>query len=107
MRSGVANRRERILYREVLPALVSQLAEETDSKPVQCGFESHRGHQRNSRASLSRPRVSVASNGAGNLGGAQATGLATLSDDEFGGGPAIPTLPKTWDPETPKGEGER
>ena len=26
-------------------ALVSQLAEETDSKPVQCGFESHRGHQ--------------------------------------------------------------
>src|ERR1700757_1731321 len=25
-------------------ALVSQLAEETDSKPVQCGFESHRGH---------------------------------------------------------------
>ena len=44
MRSGVANRRERILYREVLPALVSQLAEETDSKPVQCEFESHRGH---------------------------------------------------------------
>ena len=26
------------------PALVSQLAEETDSKPVQCEFESHRGH---------------------------------------------------------------
>lgn len=26
-------------------ALVSQLAEETDSKPVQCGFESHRGHR--------------------------------------------------------------
>jgi hypothetical protein len=26
-------------------ALVSQLAEETDSKPVQCEFESHRGHQ--------------------------------------------------------------
>lgn len=25
-------------------ALVSQLAEETDSKPVQCEFESHRGH---------------------------------------------------------------
>ena len=27
-------------------ALVSQLAEETDSKPVQCEFESHRGHQK-------------------------------------------------------------
>src|SRR6476646_7626746 len=26
-------------------ALVSQLAEETDSKPVQCEFESHRGHR--------------------------------------------------------------
>src|ERR1700719_739688 len=46
MGSGVANRRERILYREVLPALVSQLAEETDSKPVQCEFESHRGHKK-------------------------------------------------------------
>src|ERR1700730_14844349 len=44
MGSGVANRRERILYREVLPALGSQLAEETDSKTVQCEFESHRGH---------------------------------------------------------------
>src|ERR1700731_4705508 len=30
-------------------ALVSQLAEETDSKPVQCGFESHRGHQLTAR----------------------------------------------------------
>jgi hypothetical protein len=29
----------------VCRALVSQLAEETDSKPVQCEFESHRGHQ--------------------------------------------------------------
>ncbi len=27
-----------------MPALVSQLAEETDSKPVQCRFESDRGH---------------------------------------------------------------
>jgi hypothetical protein len=27
-------------------ALVSQLAEETDSKPVQCEFESHRGHSK-------------------------------------------------------------
>ncbi len=29
----------------VCRALVSQLAEETDSKPVQCEFESHRGHR--------------------------------------------------------------
>jgi hypothetical protein len=42
--TGAAGRKARILYREVLPALVSQLAEETDSKPVQCEFESHRGH---------------------------------------------------------------
>ena len=34
------------LWWEAAPrsALVSQLAEETDSKPVQCEFESHRGH---------------------------------------------------------------
>jgi PPE-repeat protein len=52
--------------------------------------------------------------GAGNLGFAgtvskgttQAAGLATLSDDEFGGGPTMPMLPGTWDPETPAGEGE-
>jgi len=52
--------------------------------------------------------------GAGNLGFAgtvskgtgQAAGLATLSDDEFGGGPSMPMLPKTWDPEMPEGEGD-
>jgi PPE-repeat protein len=52
--------------------------------------------------------------GAGNLGFAgtvskgstQAAGLATLSDDEFGGGPSMPMLPKTWDPEMPTGEGD-
>jgi PPE-repeat protein len=52
--------------------------------------------------------------GAGNLGFAgtvskgstQAAGLATLSDDEFGGGPTMPMLPGTWDPEAPEGEGK-
>jgi PPE-repeat protein len=52
--------------------------------------------------------------GAGNLGFAgtvskgstQAAGLATLSDDEFGEGPTMPMLPKTWDPEAPQGEGD-
>jgi PPE-repeat protein len=52
--------------------------------------------------------------GGGNLGFAgtlsksstQAAGLATLSDDEFGGGPTMPMLPKTWDRQTPTGEEE-
>jgi PPE-repeat protein len=29
-------------------------------------------------------------------GGEQATGLATLADDDFGGGPSVPMLPHTW-----------
>jgi PPE-repeat protein len=52
--------------------------------------------------------------GAGNLGFAgtvpkgspQAAGLATLSDDEFGGGPTMPMLPGSWGSEAPEGEGE-
>src|SRR6201993_191950 len=52
--------------------------------------------------------------GAGNLGFAgtvskgstQAAGLATLSDDEFGGGPTMPMLPGTWDPDAPEGDGK-
>ena len=38
-------RHQLLLDRANKAALVSQLAEETDSKPVQCEFESHRGHQ--------------------------------------------------------------
>ena len=37
-------------------------------------------------------------------GGAQAAGLATLSDDEYGGGPKA--LKNGNNPETPDGEGE-
>jgi PPE-repeat protein len=52
--------------------------------------------------------------GAGTLGfagtvskhSAQAAGLTTLPGDEFGGGPRMPMLPNTWDPETPQGERE-
>ncbi len=45
--------------------------------------------------------------GAGNLGfagaarketAAAAAGLTTLASDEFGGGPKMPMLPGTWDP---------
>jgi PPE-repeat protein len=59
--------------------------------------------------------TAASDHGAGNLGFAgtlskgrtRAAGLATLSGDEFGGGPKMPMLPGTWDPEVPEGEGER
>ncbi len=53
--------------------------------------------------------------GAGSLGfvgtvhkdtAAQAAGLATLNGNGFGGGPSMPMVPGTWDPDAPKGEGE-
>jgi hypothetical protein len=31
-------------------------------------------------------------------GAEQATGLATLAGDGFGGGPSMPMLPNTWSP---------
>jgi PPE-repeat protein len=37
---------------------------------------------------------------------AQAAGLTTLPGDEFGGGPRMPMLPNTWDPEAPEGDRE-
>jgi PPE-repeat protein len=49
--------------------------------------------------------------GAGNLGFAgtarketvaEVAGLTTLAGDEFGGGPSIPMVPRTWEPDEPE-----
>ena len=54
------------------------------------------------------PSTSASGQGAGTLGFAgttpkdattEAAGLATLANDEFGGGPRMPMLPRTWDPD--------
>jgi PPE-repeat protein len=53
--------------------------------------------------------------GAGNLGfagtarkatAAEAAGLTTLAGDEFGGGPRMPMVPGTWDPDAADTGGE-
>ena len=55
-----------------------------------------------------RPSTSASGRGAGTLGFAgtaptdavtEAAGLTTLANDEFGGGPRMPMLPGTWDPD--------
>ena len=55
-----------------------------------------------------RPSTSASGRGAGTLGFAgttpkdaitEAAGLTTLAGDEFGGGPQMPMLPGTWDPD--------
>ena len=55
-----------------------------------------------------RPSTSASGRGAGTLGFAgttpkdattEAAGLATLANDEFGSGPRMPMLPRTWDPD--------
>jgi PPE-repeat protein len=59
--------------------------------------------------------TSASDQGAGNLGFAgtlskaseKASGLATLSGDEFGGGPSMPMVPGTWSPDSAQGEGEQ
>ena len=51
-----------------------------------------------------KPAASASDRGAGPLGfagtlgksAAQAVGLATLENDDFGGGPTMPMLPGTW-----------
>jgi PPE-repeat protein len=37
---------------------------------------------------------------------AQATGLTTLTSDEFGGGPSMPMLPATWESDSETGDGQ-
>jgi PPE-repeat protein len=61
------------------------------------------------------PPTVASDRGAGTLGFAgtvsksssQAVGLTTLSGDEFDGGPKLPMLPNTWDPDAVPGEAER
>jgi PPE-repeat protein len=57
------------------------------------------------------PATTASDRGAGNLGfvgaarkeTAAAAGLTTLSGGEFGGGPSMPMLPGSWDPEGNEG----
>jgi PPE-repeat protein len=59
-------------------------------------------------------QTSASDRGAGSLGFAgtapkesvaEAAGLTTLAGDEFGGGPKMPMMPGTWDPDGPDESG--
>ncbi|OBG20684.1 hypothetical protein A5764_01985 [Mycobacterium sp. 852002-51057_SCH5723018] len=65
--------------------------------------------------SATAAQASASDQGAGNLGFAGtapkesvagAAGLTTLAGDEFGGGPKMPMMPGTWDPDGAPGEGD-
>jgi PPE-repeat protein len=51
-----------------------------------------------STAESDRGAGPLGSSGTPATGSEQATGLATLADDVFGGGPSMPMLPNTWTP---------